>query len=108
MAKRTTRRITIRTRQTAHLRSLRVRCHQCGAEVSLLTPDDAAGALQVSPREIHGLLESGELHAVAEPSGENLVCANSLPGVVAGAEIDTSDPGELPTAEPATINKITN
>lgn len=107
MAKRTTRRITIQTRQTTYVRSLRVRCHQCGAEVSLMTPADAAGALQTTSREIHGLLESGELHAVEEPSGANLICANSLPVDISEAEIatDASDPRERTTAELTTNNK---
>jgi len=69
------------------VRGLRVRCHQCGAEVSIITPESAAGALQTTPREIHGLLESGELHAVTEPSGENLICGNSLSAASTETEI---------------------
>ena len=70
--------ITIRTRQTTVVRPFRLRCEQCGAEVSFITPESAAGALQTSPHEIRGLLESGELHTVVEASGENLICGNSL------------------------------
>ena len=80
-------RITVQTRQMTIVRGLRVRCHQCGAEVSIITPESAAGALQTTPREIHGLLESGELHAVTEPSGENLICGNSLSAASTETEI---------------------
>jgi len=55
-----------------------VRCHQCGAEVPIITPENAAGVLQTTPHEIQGLLTSGELHAVEEPSGASLICGNSL------------------------------
>jgi len=78
MSKKTRTRITIQTRQMIVARPLRVQCQQCGAEVPIITPEEIAGALQTSPREIHGLLESGELHTVGDASGENLLCANSL------------------------------
>ena len=70
--------VTIRTRQTVVVHGLRVRCQQCGAEVPIITPENAAGVLQTSPHDIPGLLASGELHAVEEQSGENLICGNSL------------------------------
>ena len=57
---------------------LRVRCHQCGAEVPIVSAENAAGLLQTTPGEIHGLLASGDLHAVEEPSGAQLICGNSL------------------------------
>jgi hypothetical protein len=83
MKKRT--RITVITRQQVIARPLRVRCQQCGAEVPILTPETAAGALQTSPREIHGLLASGELHSVDKPSGA--ICGNSLSAASAENEI---------------------
>src|SRR5438046_2158817 len=92
MTTRTRTRITIKTRQTTLVTPLRVRCQQCGAEVSIITPENAAGALQTTPREIHGLLESGELHAVTESSGENLICGNSLS--VASTENEIQIEGE--------------
>src|SRR5262245_24042431 len=66
--------VTIRTRQTVVVHGLRVRCHQCGAEVPIVSPDKAAGALQTTPDEIRGLLASGDLHAVDEPSGAQVIC----------------------------------
>lgn len=71
-------RVTIRTRRTVVVQGLRVRCHQCGAEVPIVSPENAAGVLQTSTGEIHGLLASGGLHAVEEPAGAQLICANSL------------------------------
>lgn len=79
-------RVTIVTRQTVIARSTRVRCQQCGAEVPIVTAEKAAGVLQTSPREIHGLLASGDLHAVEELSGENLICGNSISAATNEAE----------------------
>ena len=87
MAKKTKTRITIRTRQISIARPLRVRCQQCGAEVPIITPTDAAGALQTTPGEVHGLLASGELHRVGDATSENLVCGNSLSAAAGEAEI---------------------
>jgi hypothetical protein len=70
--------VTIRTRQRVVVHGLRVRCHQCGAEVPIVSAENAAGLLQTTPGEIHGLLASGDLHAVEEPSGAQLICGNSL------------------------------
>jgi len=78
-----------------------VRCQQCGAEVPIITPENAAGVLQTSPREIHGLLASGDLHAVEESSDAKLICGNSLsaatesePGAVATGSSSTSFEGD--------------
>src|ERR1700752_3523067 len=76
MKKRT--RVTIITRQTVIARAARVRCHQCGAEVPIVTAENAAGVLQTTPGEISGLLASGDLHALPEASGANLICGNFL------------------------------
>jgi len=77
MKKRT--RITVITRQTVVARALRVHCPECGAEVPIVTPESAAGVLQTAPREVHGLLAPGDLHAVEASAGGNLICCNSLP-----------------------------
>ena len=87
MKKRTT--ITVVTRQRVIARSLRVRCQQCGAEVPIVTPEKAAGVLQTSPREIHGLLANGDLHSVEETSDASLICGNSL---LATTTIDSEPP----------------
>ena len=89
MTHRTKTRITIETRKRTLVRATRVRCHQCGAEVSILTPEGAATTLQTSAREIHGLLDSGELHTVEPEAGDRLICANSLPATSSENEIQT-------------------
>ena len=78
MTRRIRTRITIQTRQTTVPCPPSVRCHQCGAEVPILTPQTAAATLQTTARDVQGLLQSGELHTVAEPAGEELICGNSL------------------------------
>ena len=80
--------LTIRTRQTVVVHGLRVRCHQCGAEVSIVSPDNAAGVLQTTPDEIRGLLASGDLHELAEPSGAQVICGNSLSAASTETEIE--------------------
>ena len=90
MKKRT--QVTIRTRQTVVVHGLRVRCHQCGAEVPIVSTDNAAGVLQTTPDEIRGLLASGDLHAVDEPSGAEVICGNSLEA--ASTENEISNQGE--------------
>jgi hypothetical protein len=77
MKKRT--RITVVTRQTVVARALRVHCPECGAEVPIVTPESAAGVLQTTPRETHGLIAPGDLHAVEAGASGNLICCNSLP-----------------------------
>jgi hypothetical protein len=89
MKKRT--RITIVTRQTVVAQSFRVRCQECGAEVPIVTAENAAGVLQTTPREIHGLLASGDLHTVAEPSGTDYICGNSLAAASTETEIQEGE-----------------
>jgi hypothetical protein len=92
MKKRT--QVTIRTRQRVVVQGLRVRCHQCGAEVPIVSPDGAAGVLQTTPDEIRGLLASGDLHAVEEPSGTKLICGNSLSEASGENEIQVAGENE--------------
>ncbi len=70
--------ITITTRQTVLVRGLKVRCQQCGAEVSIMTPEHAAAALQKTPHEIERLIDQGALHPIQETSSPKLICANSI------------------------------
>jgi len=86
--------VTIRTRQRLVVHSLRVRCHQCGAEVPIVSPDNAAGVLQTTPDEIRGLLASGDLHAIHEPSGAQVICGNSLEAASTETETEIEIEGE--------------
>jgi hypothetical protein len=81
--------VTIRTRQRVVVQALRVRCHQCGAEVPIVSPHNAAGVLQTTPDQIRGLLASGDLHAVDETSGTQVICGNSLTAASSENEIST-------------------
>ena len=70
------------------VQGLRVRCHQCGAEVPIVSTDNAAGVLQTTQDEIRGLLASGDLHEVQEPSGAQVICGNSLSAASTETEIE--------------------
>jgi hypothetical protein len=70
--------ITIHTRQTTVVRGLKVRCQQCGAEVSIMTAEHDAAALQTTPREIDSLINQGALHPVEETPSAKLICADSI------------------------------
>jgi hypothetical protein len=101
MKKRT--RITVVTRQTVVARQLRVRCQQCGAEVPIVTPENAAGVLRTTAREIHGLLAAGDLHAVEEASGASLICGNSISAVT-----NEDEPGTVSTGSERALPAPTN
>jgi hypothetical protein len=88
------RQVMIRTRQTVVVGGLRVRCHQCGAEVPIVSPENAAGMLQTTAGEIHGLLASGDLHEVGEPSGARLICGVSLSAASSENEIQIEGEGQ--------------
>jgi excisionase family DNA binding protein len=53
-------------------------CQQCGAEVRMLTPDEAAGLIGVSPPTVCDWAETGRLHFTKTSDGLLLVCLNSL------------------------------
>ena len=94
MTTRTRTRITIQTRKTTVVRPASVRCHQCGAEVPILTPESAAATLQTTARSVQGLLQSGELHTVAQQAGEEMICGNSLTAADGKNQIQIEGEGE--------------
>lgn len=71
MPTRTKTEITIQTRQRTVVRALRVRCPQCGAEVSITAAD---GLTQVTPDEI----DVAHLHPALATSVAELICADSV------------------------------
>jgi hypothetical protein len=79
MKKRT--QVTIRTRQRVLVPAVRVRCQQCGAEVPIISAENAAELMAASEADVHQLLTRGELHAVDESPGITLICANSVSAV---------------------------
>jgi hypothetical protein len=53
-------------------------CDHCGAEVLMLTPNEAAVLAQSTTREIFRRVEAGEIHFLETEDGVLLVCRNSL------------------------------
>lgn len=76
-------------------------CAQCGAEVQMATPDDAAATAKVSMRHIYRWIESGQLHHAEAADGKVLVCFASLAGVPRSPE-----EGEQTIAVNPTVNKL--
>jgi hypothetical protein len=61
------------------LRSLRW-CAECGNDVWMVTPNEAASILLTDTRAIFRLLEAGKIHFLETETGELLVCSTSLEG----------------------------
>ncbi len=78
MPTRTKTEITIETRRLTVVRGLKIRCRQCGAEVSITAPEIATEAVPTTPREIDQLIDPGALHPTEEAANTRLICANSL------------------------------
>jgi hypothetical protein len=55
-------------------------CHHCSARVEMVTPEQAATLLQVTPRVVYRWVEAQLLHFIEEPDGRVLICRNSLYG----------------------------
>ena len=53
-------------------------CADCGDQVAMLTPDQAATIANVSSRTIYQRVEAGEMHYLETAEGHLFVCANSL------------------------------
>lgn len=64
-------------------------CDECGEQVRMIRPDEAAIVAAISPRKIYQWIEAGKLHYSEEPTGAPLVCLNSLKfSSMAGGEVD--------------------
>ena len=57
---------------------IRAWCGPCGAEVLMLTPEEAAALAESSARDIYRRVETGELHSIEMDDGGLRVCVNSL------------------------------
>ena len=53
-------------------------CADCGEQVSMLTPDQAATMANVSSRTIYRRVEAGEMHYTETAEGFLLICPNSI------------------------------
>ena len=53
-------------------------CADCGAQVQMLWPEEAAALAGVSSRTVYALVEAGQLHFTETADGWLLICPNSL------------------------------
>ncbi len=70
-----------RERMTIHRGPRRVIgwCDQCGVEVLMVTPNEAAAFSRTDARAIFRGVEAGEIHFIEGDSGGLLVCSKSIP-----------------------------
>src|SRR5262245_28542151 len=68
-----THRLLVTNRHSSIVRAL---CEECGKEVEMITPEEAAAIGQVTCRAIYRAIEAGEIHIVEMPVV--FVCFNSL------------------------------
>jgi hypothetical protein len=59
-------------------RSLVVWCEGCSADVSMISPNEAAVVARTDARAIFRDIEAGEIHFLEDESGTVLVCSKSL------------------------------
>ncbi len=55
-------------------------CEGCSAQVEMVTPEQAATLLQVTPRAVYRWVEAQLLHFFEETDGRVLICRHSLYG----------------------------
>lgn len=82
-------------------RALTALCRQCGREVQMFTPGQAALISGLRAREIYRRAEAGAVHFTETVEGLLLVCLDSLLGDQAGAELVAE-----PTTEDATTRML--
>jgi len=74
--------VTIETRQLLVVKKMngvsQGRCTECGGDVPLIRPEEAAVLAGVSPRTIYRRVEAGLVHFAESPEGWLLICLNSL------------------------------
>ena len=74
--------VTLESRERVTIRQepprLLAWCEQCGAEVLMVTPNEAAVLNGSDARAIFRGVESGEFHFMERDGGALLVCVNSL------------------------------
>lgn len=65
-------------RQTLTAPALRMFCTVCEREVEILTPDNAAGILQIEEQALARLVYDGKVHVVQTVNGNLWICKDSL------------------------------
>lgn len=61
-------------------------CQNCSMRVEMVTPEQAATLLQVTPRVVYRWVEAQLLHFIEEPDGRVLICRNALYGQVSESQ----------------------
>ncbi|HEV2912477.1 MAG TPA: helix-turn-helix domain-containing protein [Pyrinomonadaceae bacterium] len=54
-------------------------CPDCAGEVRMITPEEAAAILRLTPRTIYSWVEAAKIHFTEQPEGHLLICLDSLP-----------------------------
>ena len=75
--------ITLQTERSISIKSSRALtalCEQCGRDVQMFTPGQAALVSGLSSREVYRRVEAGEVHFTETVEGLLLVCLDSLLG----------------------------
>lgn len=57
-------------------------CNTCLLQVEMISPEQAAALVNVTPRTIYRWIEAQLLHFIEESNGRLLICRNSLFGRV--------------------------
>jgi excisionase family DNA binding protein len=65
---------------------VRAWCQPCGAQVVMITVDEAAQLVRVSARTLYRWVENEKLHFTETAEGGLLICLNSIPPGTAAAE----------------------
>ena len=54
-------------------------CERCGADVEMITPNEAAALGRSDARAIFRGVESGEIHSIETSEGALMICMSSIP-----------------------------
>jgi len=54
-------------------------CERCGADVQMVTPNEAGALFGADARAIFRGVESGEIHSIETTEGALMICVTSLP-----------------------------
>lgn len=57
-------------------------CNACSRQVEMVTPEQAAALVNVTPRTVYRWVEAQLLHFIEESDGRLLICRNSLFGQI--------------------------
>jgi hypothetical protein len=102
--------ITLQTERTISIKSSRALtalCEQCGREVQMFTPGQAALISGLSSREVYHRVETSEVHFTETVEGLLLVCLDSLLGYQPPQAMLAAESGEGEETTPLLQNPST-